>query len=86
MLHVLFLEVGHFGYRGGERKWRISCVQTTSSKSTHISIAKLHSRYDQMSGFDITSEVIIIHTIFVCHEFLYYFILFSYFFEEIYNL
>jgi len=55
MFQFLFLEVGHFGYRGGERKWRTSCVKTTSSKSTNISIAKFHSRYDQMSSFDITS-------------------------------
>lgn len=47
--------MGSCGHGNGKRKRRTCSVQTTCSKSTIISAAKLHSQYDHMSSFNITT-------------------------------
>lgn len=56
---VLFVEMGNRRYGSGKRKRGTSSVQITSSKSAIISFAKLYSQYDHVSGFDITTQVLI---------------------------
>lgn len=55
---LIFVEMGSCRHGNGKRKRRTGSVQTTCSKSTIISVAKLYSQYDFMSSFNIATQVL----------------------------